>query len=215
MVLVPTGAGHGIAWAVLPGLVGRTVTVAPSAALWASPAPVSRSGLRTTPPLLVAGPELPGADREVRSIARHWPHATVLRGAAAGSEAVLDAMGRTDLVHLAAHGSFRADSPQFSSLLLADGALTVFDLEALDRAPTVAVLPACSAGRSEVRAGDELLGTTAALLRLGVRSVIAPVMAIPDQATVGLTIALHERLARGIGPAAALAGAAVESPRRR
>lgn len=208
VVLVPTGAGHGVAWSTLPSLTGRRLTVAPSAALWVRPAD-DRSGRSLgAPPLLVAGPELPGAEREVRAIAGSWPDAAVLTGSAAGTDAVIEAMGRTDLVHLAAHGTFRADSPQFSSLLLADGALTVFDLEALERAPAVVVLPACSAARSEVRAGDELLGTTAALVRLGVRSVIAPVMAVPDQATAVLTVALHARLAGGETPAAALAAAA-------
>jgi CHAT domain-containing protein len=131
----------------------------------------------------------------------------VLTGGRAGADQVLAAMGRADLVHLAAHGTFRSDSPQFSSLLLDDGALTVYDLEALDHPPATVVLPACSAARSEVRQGDELLGTTAALLRLGVRTVIAPVMAVADAATTDLSIALHERLAAGAVPSVALADA--------
>ncbi len=206
VVLVPTGTGHGIAWATLPSLAGRPVTVAPSAALWFRPTGTPR-GPTARPPLLVAGPELPGAAREVAAIAERWPRSQVLAAGDATAERVLVAMGQTDLVHLAAHGTFRADSPQFSSLLLDDGALTVYDLEDLDRAPATVVLPACSAARSEVRQGDELLGTTAALLRLGVRTVIAPVMAVADAATTDLSIALHEQLAAGAAPSVALADA--------
>ena len=37
--------------------------------------------------------------------------------------------------HVAAHGTFRADSPMFSSLRLDDGPMTVHDVERLRRAP--------------------------------------------------------------------------------
>ena len=43
--------------------------------------------------------------------------------------------GRRGVAHLAAHGRFRADNPLFSSIDLADGPLTVYDLESLEEAP--------------------------------------------------------------------------------
>src|SRR5207253_9725347 len=93
---------------------------------------------------------------------------------------VLAAMERAELVHVAADGHFRADSPQFSSLLLADGPLTVYDIECVQRVPRTVVLSSCDAAPVEVRAGDELLGVAAALLGLGVRTVVAPVFSVPD-----------------------------------
>ena len=62
----------------------------------------------------------------------------------------------------------------FSSLILADGPLTVYDLESLATPPSLVVLPACNAGSASVSVGDELIGTASALLGTGVRSVIAP-----------------------------------------
>ena len=46
---------------------------------------------------------------------------------------VLDAIDGARVVHFAAHGTFRADSPLFSALRLDDGPLTVYDLERLYR----------------------------------------------------------------------------------
>lgn len=203
VVVVPTGSGHGLPWGSLPGLRGRAVTVAPSAALWARP----RRPRRPSGPLVVAGPDLAGAEPEVEAIAATWPAARTLTGSGATVAAVLEAFGSTDLVHVAAHGTFRADSPLFSSLRLSDASLTVYDLERLDRAPATVVLPACSAGAVDVRAGDELLGTTAALLGIGVVSVIAPVVPVPDLATARYSIELHRHLAAGVPPARAAAAA--------
>ena len=208
LVVVPTGSLHGVPWAALPALAGRCTTVAPSASLWIGG---GRADGRRRPSgrvALVAGPQLPGADAEVHDVARLYDAAEVLTGAGATVSAVCGAMGRADLAHVAAHGTFRADSPLFSSLLMADGPLTVYDLERLRTAPSVVVLPACHAATAAVRTGDELLGTAAALLGLGVRSVIAPVMAVPDETTAALMVDLHRRLRSGEGPAVALAAAA-------
>ena len=49
---------------------------------------------------------------------------------------VLAALDDAWLAHIAAHGTFRADNPMFSSLLLDDGPLTVHDFERLGRKPT-------------------------------------------------------------------------------
>ena len=215
VVVVPTGVLHGVAWSCLPSLAGRPTTVAPSAALWLAgstrgahdadrPAGApARDGVA-----LVAGPGLAGAEAEVRQLARLYRGAEVLTGRRATAANVLAALERARVVHLAAHGSFRADSPLFSSVLLADGQLTVYDLERLRAVPEVVVLPACDAAVSAVRAGDELLGTATALLGLGVRTVIAPVTVVPDEATTSLMLSLHRRLRAGDRPSEALARAA-------
>ena len=212
LVVVPTGALHGLPWAALPTVAGRPTTVAPSAALWLGDGGHEPTRFRMGRVALVAGPGLPGADAEVRDLALLYRSGEVLTGAGATVAGVSDAIERADLAHVAAHGSFRADSPMFSSLLMADGPLTVYDLERLRAAPSVVVLPACHAAVAAVRTGDELLGTAAALIGLGVRSVIAPVLAVPDDATAALMVDLHERLRSGSAPAVALAAASSAAP---
>jgi hypothetical protein len=210
LVLVPTGALHGLPWAALPSFAGRSVTVTPSIEIW------QRRGTARTAPLagdrvaLVAGPDIPGGEREVEHLRGVYDGARVLVGRDADAASVLAAVGAADLVHLAAHGTFRGDSPMFSSLQLDDGPLTIYDLERLSSVPEVFVLPACDAATAAVRCGDELLGTATALLGLGARSVVAPVMPVPDRATADLMVALHQRLCAGAPPATALAGAAAD-----
>ena len=97
--------------------------------------------------------------------------------------------------------------------------MTLYDIAALKAVPEIVVLPACDAGRADVMAGDELLGTAFALLQAGVRNVIAPIMPIPDSASVGLMLDLHDGLAESLTPAAALRraddmGAGSEDPHR-
>jgi CHAT domain-containing protein len=120
----------------------------------------------------VAGPGLEGAEREVVELASQYRSATVLTGAAATAEAVRSALDGAALVHVAAHGRFRADNPLFSSLTLADGPLTVYDLETVRRAPHTLVLSACESGLSDVRPGDELMGLAAALFSLNSRTLL-------------------------------------------
>jgi CHAT domain-containing protein len=99
----------------------------------------------------------------------------------------------------------RTDNPLLSALHLADGPLTVYDLERMARAPRTVVLSACQSGINAVRAGDELLGLVSALLGLGTRTVVATTVPVPDAATAPVMLALHDRLARGADAAQAIA----------
>ena len=211
LVVIPTGALHGLAWGALTSCAGRGVSIAPSAALWLRAArrpPVHETEHCT----LVAGPNLEHADVEVRELAAIYPHATALTGTDATVARTLAALERAPQAHIAAHGSFRADNPLFSCLRLHDGDLTVFDLEAIGVAPRRMILSACDAGRLTVAAGDELRGLVAVLLALGTTAVIASVLPVPDDEARAAARRLHLELRRGLSPAAALAAAADGSP---
>lgn len=211
-VVVPTGALHAVPWPSLPTLAGRAVTVAPSSAWWAASCGASPpSGGTAREPagatVLVAGPGLPGAEEEVRALTRRYAGATVLSGPAATAEATAKALDGATLAHLACHGRFRADNPLFSSLELADGPLSVYDLEGLGGAPGQVVLSACDSGISAARPGDELLGALSSLFALGTRSVVASVVPVPDLDTGALMVAFHDARISGQAPSAALASA--------
>jgi tetratricopeptide (TPR) repeat protein len=209
LVLVPTGELHALAWSLLPSTRGRPVTVAPSATQWLEreTAPGGGGGKAGTA-ALVAGPGVQGAALEIARVRdAYYPTADVIGAADATCARVGVAFEEAELVHVAAHGEFRADNPLFSCLLLADGPLTVYDMEALGGAPRCLVLSACDAGLSTSPHGGEPMGPMAALLGIGTRSLVASVSPVPDAGAAEFMLALHERLTRGLLPAHALADA--------
>jgi tetratricopeptide (TPR) repeat protein len=211
VVVVPPGRLYAVPWPLLPSLRVRVVSVAPSARAW-----LRARSTAAVPPgrgvLAVRGPGLPAAGAETAAIAEMYEAATVFEGAAATAERVLAALDGCALAHLAAHGTFRADSPLFSALQLSDGPLTVHDLERLHRAPHRLVLPSCDSARLAPAGADELLGLTAALLPLGTVGLVASVVPVDDQATAELMLGLHRRLCRGATMAEALAAARAALP---
>jgi CHAT domain-containing protein/tetratricopeptide (TPR) repeat protein len=205
-VIAPTGALAGIPWSLIPGLRGRPVTVAPSASSWLA----ARRSVRPATaarPLLVAGPDLHHAIGEVTEIAAIYPGSRPLTGQEATVEATLRALDGAELAHLAAHGHHDRDNVLFSRLDLADGPLMAYDIQRLSAAPNQVVISACDVGRTVVRAGDEILGFTAALLHIGTPTVISSVTRVADDAAVGVMTAYHRALRSGARPAEALAAA--------
>ncbi len=209
LVVVPTGPLHTVAWALL-----RRCGGAPSRSRRRH-----RSGTRAKanrPARPVSDPATERfwwlgrgrqADDEIKRIqATFYPRARMLHGPASTAPAVAQALEGSHLAHVAAHGTFRADNPQFSSLELADGPLTVYDLEQISRPPHWMVL-GLRRGPFQVHPGDELMGTSAALLYLGTRTMVSSAAPVPDDGVTAVMLTLHEELARGRGPAAALAGA--------
>lgn len=202
VVLAPTARLHGLAWSLLPALGERPFAVVPSAGAWLRARATPRPRDRRT--VLVGGPGLATGGAEVPLLATAHPGATLLAGPAATLDAVLHALDGADLVHLAAHGAFRADSPLFSALDLADGPLTVHDLERVRRAPYRVVLSACESGVLAPVGAEELLGLAAALFSLGTAGLVSSVAEVNDAATAELMVDLHAALAAGADPATAL-----------
>jgi tetratricopeptide (TPR) repeat protein len=210
VVIVPTGVLSALPWGMLPDLRGRAVTVAPSASAWLT----ARRGTRLDGDrcLLVAGPNLDHAPDEVDRLARIYPNQTVLKGQKATVEATLRALERCSNVHFATHGHHERENVLFSRLDLIDGPLLAYDIHRLGRAPEHVVLSSCDVGQTIVRAGDEILGFTAALLYSGTRTVISSVARMDDNASVAVMAGYHRAVAAGTAPARALADAMTCEP---
>ena len=195
IVIVPTGTLHPIPWTLLPALGDRMVSVAPSARAWmrAAAAPEPRQRHVT----LARGPGLASEGVEVPRIAPFYDDVTVLAGSEATAEKVLYALDGAWLGHIAAHGSFRAESPLFSSLHMYDGPLTVYDFEQLHRAPYRLVLSSCDSGVLAPTGANELLGLVSSLLPLGTAGIIAAIVPVNDQAVVPIMVDLHRHLRAG------------------
>ncbi|MEV0565587.1 CHAT domain-containing protein [Dactylosporangium sp. NPDC050588] len=204
VVVVPTRQLAVLPWGLLPSLRGRPVAVAPSASVWLA-ARTAANAVTTGAPLLVAGPDLVHADAEIDAIARLYPRGRVLRGADATATSVLAGMDAAPVVHVAAHGHHDTQNVLFSRLELGDGPLLAYELQRLGTAPGQVVLSACDVGRAVVRAGDELVGFTAALLHAGTANVVASVARIPDELGPAVMAHHHRAVALGVSPARALA----------
>jgi tetratricopeptide (TPR) repeat protein len=205
VIMIPPGMLQAVPWALLPALRDREVSVAPSVRAWLRARETVPPGRGE--PVLIRGPGLGAGGGELQTLSAEYPGATVLAGGTATARRVLEALDGAPLAHIAAHGSFRADSPMFSSLRMDDGPLTVHDLEGLHRAPYRVILPSCDSGMLVPAGANELLGLTSSLIPLGTAGIVASVVPVNDEATVGLMIELHRQLRRGAALGQALCDA--------
>lgn len=209
VIVVPPGKLHAVPWDLLPSLRSRSVSVAPSAASWLRARRAVADDIQNPvsgPVVLIRGPGLASQGAEVPQLAADYAGEVeiVLGDGTATAARVLNAIDGARLVHIAAHGTFRADSPLFSALRLDDGPLTVYDLERLRRGPRQLVLSSCDSGVVAAAGADEVLGLASSLIPLGTTAIVASVVPVNDAAVVPLMVALHRELRRGASLAEAL-----------
>lgn len=152
--------------------------------------------------------DLPAATREGAAVAAMLGVAAV-EGAQATRDHVLGALARSTIVHVASHAAFDVADPLESAMELADGAVTARDVLASPGGRLrLVTLSACESGMHTVRAGDELLGLTRAVLYAGAASVLVTLWSVDDEATDVLMRTFYDRwLNRGEPKVLALAGA--------
>jgi CHAT domain-containing protein len=195
VVVIPPGRLRAVPWTLMPSLSDRVVTIAPSASTWVR-------ARRKKPPAqrrvtLVAGPGLVTGGAEIPELNSRYPDAVVFSKGSATAERVLSALDGAWLAHIAAHGTFRAENPLFSSITLDDGPLTVHDFERLRQAPHWLVLSSCESGVTAPVGADELLGLVSSLVPLGAAGIVASVVPVNDVAAVPTMLAFHDALRSG------------------
>jgi CHAT domain-containing protein len=190
-----------------------TITYAPSASsirfLRGKETPVQGKALVIGAPAGVL-PELPGAMREAKMVGAKL-HSVPMVGAAAKESLLYQLKGNVDLVHIAAHGFYDADTPLFSRLALAqgdgsDGNLEVHEiLSDVDlTGVNLVVLSACQTALGKISDGDEIVGLTRALLYAGTPGVISTLWDIGDDPAAALMDDFYSRLLLGDSAADAL-----------
>ncbi|MFI2642120.1 CHAT domain-containing protein [Streptomyces sp. NPDC018610] len=146
---------------------------------------------RNEPRLLVVAmphtpgaPDLPGAQAEADHLAALIPGATVLVGADATRDAVLDALPASGWAHFACHGYSDPDNPSDSHLALHDhdrAPLRVLDLSRLRlRNAEFAFLSACDTARTPARLSDEAIHPLAAFQIAGFSQVVGTLWRVDD-----------------------------------
>lgn len=191
-------------------LAGRLeLASVPSAAQAAAGTGLARPAVGGPALVLGESSRLPHAGEEARAVAAAWPGAALrLDGEATVASLRSRTAASAGLLHLACHAQFRADSPSFSALHLADGALTAEQVESLRLSAGVVVLSGCETSGSDeashAAGGDEWVGLVRAFLLAGAGRVVASLWPVDDRITAGFMARLYAGLAAGRSPAAAL-----------
>src|SRR6266516_4790253 len=115
---------------------------------------------------------------------------------------------RSPIVHIAAHGLFRLDAPNFSHIKLADRQLSTIEVFNLDLSCcSLVTLSACETGRAVVGGVDEVIGLGRGFLDAGAASLLPTLWKVDDASSAELMEMFYQGLLNGYGKAAALAGA--------
>jgi hypothetical protein len=210
LVITSPGVLNGIPWAMLPGIAGRTFTLAASATRWLHFRDAS-ARIRPNTAWFAVGPRVARGGEEVSLAASAWSEPQIIAGDQATARELTGLASRVDLLHVAAHGRHAVDNPLFSGLELADGTLFGYDIDLMPHVPDTVVLSACEVGRSSVRWGEEAIGMTRIWLHAGTRCVIAAPVIVADDVACELLGAMHRGLAAGQAPAVALAQASAQT----
>jgi CHAT domain-containing protein len=230
LTIIPHGPLMVVPFAALRDHAGKylieryAIQTAPTGGLFEFTKASSRSDARRGPALLISNPAslpkvsgeaplaaLPGAEAEVRAVARLLPgHTTVMSGMAATEPHVLDAIGHASIVHFATHAVVRDANPAASFLALgrpgdgsASGELTPDKIYTLSVPADLVVLSACRSGGGAPN-GDGIAALTRAFFYAGASSVVASVWDVADAPATRLLPAFYRAWLGGADKASAL-----------
>ncbi len=110
----------------------------------------------------------------------------------------------TQILHIAAHGQYRLDQPDFSFIQLADGQLYADDLLQQDLSYELVALSACETGRANVAGGEELIGLGRGFLYAGAGALVLSLWPVLDATTLRLMEGMYRALRAGASKPAAL-----------
>jgi CHAT domain-containing protein len=212
LVVVPFGATHAVPFhALYDGraylLERMEVSVCPSTSLLRLCAARRRRDRRRA--LVLAHTDagrVPHVLREAEAVAALLPGACFVE-AAATRAALSAAAPRYGVIHLAAHGEARLDSPVFAYVKLADGQLTTADVFNLALDGALVTLSACESGRTVVQGGDELVGLSRGFLFAGASALVQSLWRVEDGSTAWLMEQFYAGLRDGLPAGAALRAA--------
>jgi CHAT domain-containing protein len=147
------------------------------------------------------------ARQEAESVARLLGAPCAINDAA--TTTLLREVGaKSPIVHIAAHGMFRLDAPNFSHIKLADRQLSTIEVFNLDLSPcSLVTLSACETGRAVVGGVDEVIGLGRGFLYAGAASLLPTLWKVDDASSAELMVMFYQALLADFSKAAALAGA--------
>jgi CHAT domain-containing protein len=153
------------------------------------------------------GGRLAFALQEAEAVARALGAPCTLNEAATTS-LLWNAGAHSPIVHIAAHGLFRLDAPNFSHIKLADRQLSAIEVFNLDLSScSLVTLSACETGRAVIRGVDEVIGLGRGFLYAGAASLLPTLWKVDDATSAELMEIFYHSLLNKHTKAAALATA--------
>ncbi len=153
------------------------------------------------------GGRLAFAVQEAQGVAQQLGTTPVLDEAATTS-LLWEHGARSPIVHIAAHGLFRLDAPNFSHIQLADRSLNAIEVFNLNlNACSLVTLSACETGRAVVRGVDEVIGLGRGFFYAGAASLLPTLWKVDDASSAELMSMFYQALLARQTKAAALASA--------
>lgn len=203
LIIVPHGILHYVPFqALFDGerylIDKKTVSYAPSATILHRVL-TSQVKINERPPLIIGLPDqmIPYVQTEVESIAALFSQADVYLAERATVNSLMGNEISPAFLHLSTHAAFRADNPLFSALKLADGWVSVNDIYSMASSAPLVTLSACETGRSQVVAGDELVGLCRGFFSAGAKSLVVSLWRVDDHSTAHLMARFYESLRDG------------------
>lgn len=147
------------------------------------------------------------AVQEAEAVAKQLGVQSVLNEAATAS-LLWQNGARSPIVHIAAHGLFRLDAPNFSHIKLADRQLSTIEVFNLTLSScSLVTLSACETGRAVVGGVDEVIGLGRGFLYAGAASLLPTFWKVDDASSAELMVMFYQGLMNELGKAAALSRA--------
>ena len=194
------GAGRWAArrfpWAGLPSLASRPLAMSANAQLWLEADRRAAGPARSVG--LIEGPGVATGHVERAAIESVYPRVTLATGVGAAAATVRSMFGGLDLVHVAAHGTFRSDHPLLSTLRLHDGAATLYDTVPERMRSRLVILSSCEGGAHGAADGSEVLGLAAVMLARGAAAVLAPLTIVRELECADFVADVHRELSAGV-----------------
>jgi CHAT domain-containing protein len=215
LIVVPHGCLHSLPFhALFDGqnyLVDNfAISVAPSASVYSlcnkRPKPLQESSVI----LGIPDPGIPSVAEEVACVAKILPDARLALDADATSTFLREHGAQCRVLHVATHGSFRADQPLFSGIRLADAYLSLYDLYQMRISADLVTLSGCSTGLNLISAGDEVLGLMRGLIYAGACSCLLSLWDVQDGSTAEFMRFFYESFSAGRNKAEALRDASLK-----
>ena len=152
-----------------------------------------------TRPLFVVDPrgDLVGGSQLVETYRELFPSGGYLVGEEATAAAFRSALPQAGWLHIDAHGRFDAAFPELSSLILADGPMTLVELAELPAVLSFANLSGCRTGSWPVTADRGRFGIAGHFARRGARWVVASRSELDDRLAADFNLEFYQHLSAG------------------